>query len=154
MARPPKLRRLVGAALVLAAGVVAKEPAGAAEFLRVSLDKARLARLPQQTQTLIIGQPGIADVTLLKAGGLGVVTGKSFGETNLVALDGQGGVLGEWTIRVGAEKPDLVLQNGTNRESFFCAPHCLPAVDLGDAKTVSADRAGAAAAHQAFSTGR
>ena len=96
--------RSIGGALVLA-GLVAQSSAVAAtvDLVVVSVDKARVARIPDKTQTLVIGQPGIADVTMLKNSGMGVITGKSFGETNLIALDGQGNLLGEWTIRVGGD---------------------------------------------------
>jgi hypothetical protein len=85
---------------------------------------------------------------------MGVITGKSFGETNLIALDGQGNLLGEWTIRVGGDNDGLIVQNGVNRESYICAPHCLPTIDLADAKAVAADRAAAATAHSNFSGGK
>jgi hypothetical protein len=120
----------------------------------VSVDKAKVERIPDHTQILIIGQPGIADVTMLKNSGMGVITGKSYGETNLMALDAQGNLLGEWTVRVGAEKADLLVQNGANRESYICAPNCLPTIELSDARAVAADRAGAANAHAAFSASK
>jgi hypothetical protein len=120
----------------------------------VSVDKAKVERIPDHTQILIIGQPGIADVTMLKNSGMGVITGKSYGETNLMALDAQGNLLGEWTVRVGAEKVDLLVQNGANRESYICAPNCLPTIELSDARAVAADRAGAANAHAAFSASK
>ncbi|WP_298422588.1 pilus assembly protein N-terminal domain-containing protein [Rhodoblastus sp.] len=147
--------RSIGAALVLA-GLAAQSNAWAApaDVVVVSVDKARVARIPDKTQTLVIGQPGIADVTMLKNSGMGVITGKSFGETNLIALDAKGELLGEWTIRVGGEKADLLLQNGANRESFICSPQCLPTIDLADAKAVAAERAAAVSAHAAFSIGK
>jgi Flp pilus assembly secretin CpaC len=147
--------RSIAGALVLA-GLVAQSSAVAAtaDLVVVSLDKARVARIPDKTQTLVIGQPGIADVTMLKNSGMGVITGKSFGETNLIALDGQGNLLGEWTIRVGGDNEGLIVQNGVNRESYICAPHCLPTIDLADAKAVAADRAAAATAHTNFSGGK
>ncbi len=147
--------RSVGGLLALA-GVFAQSNALAAsdDLVLVSVDKARVARIPDHTQILIIGQPGIADVTMLKNSGMGVITGKSYGETNLMALDARGNLLGEWTVRVGADKPDLVVQNGVNRESYICAPNCLPTIELADAKAVSGDRAGAVQAHTAFSSGK
>ncbi|HUO53893.1 MAG TPA: pilus assembly protein N-terminal domain-containing protein [Rhodoblastus sp.] len=148
--------RSMGAAVLLAGVLAAPYGAGAApaEIVQVSVDKARVARIPEKTQTLIIGQPGIADVTMLKTSGMGVITGKSFGETNLIALDAQGNLLGEWIVRVGGDKPDLLVQNGANRESYICAPQCLPTIDLADAKAISADRAAAVAAHSSFSFGK
>jgi Flp pilus assembly secretin CpaC len=151
--------RSIGGALLLAglvAGALAPVGAAAAatDLVVVSVDKARVARIPDKTQTLIIGQPGIADVTMLKNTGMGVITGKSFGETNLIALDREGNLLGEWVIRVGGDKADLLVQNGASRESYICAPQCLPTIDLADAKGVAADRAAAATAHTGFSAGK
>ncbi len=50
------------------------------------MNQARLLKLPDGVATLVIGNPAIADATL-QAGGLLVITGKSFGRTNLIALD-------------------------------------------------------------------
>jgi Flp pilus assembly secretin CpaC len=135
-------------------GLVAPALAGSRDLVLVTVDRARIARIPEKTQTLVIGQPGIADVTMLKNSGMGVITGKSFGETNLIALDGEGNMLGEWVIRVGAEKADLLVQNGLNRESYICEPDCLPTVELSDSKTVASERAGAVTAHTGFASGK
>jgi len=147
------------AGLTAVAGPAAAAPAPApvastTDLVTVSVDKARVARIPEKTQTLIIGQPGVADVTMLKSSSMGVITGKSFGETNLIALDAQGNLLGEWIIRVGADQADLLVQNGVNRESFICAPNCLPTIDLADAKQIAADRSAAVTTHSTFSAGK
>ena len=142
--------------VLVAAALATQTCAGAAfgDMVYVTVDKARVARIPDKTQTLIIGQPGVADVTMLKNSGMGVITGKSFGETNMIALDAQGEMLGEWTIRVTGQREDLVVQNGLNRESYICEPQCLPIIDLADAKGVAGDRAAAVAAHSAFASGK
>jgi Flp pilus assembly secretin CpaC len=147
--------RVFGGAAILAGLMApAQAVAGPRDLVSVTVDRARIARIPEKTQTLVIGQPGIADVTMLKNSGMGVITGKSFGETNLIALDGEGNVLGEWIIRVGAEKADLLVQNGLNRETYICAPNCLPTVELSDSKAIAAERAGAVSAHTGFATGK
>ena len=51
------------------------------------VDQARLVKIPDGTETLIIGNSTIADVTLLKQKNLMVLTPKAFGETNFIALD-------------------------------------------------------------------
>src|SRR6476620_1265065 len=66
------------------------EPAPAA--IGVNIDQARLIRLPARVATLVVGNPLIADVTL-QSGGVVVVTGKSYGGTNLIAMDRAGEVL-------------------------------------------------------------
>ena len=102
----------------------------------VKLDKASLIRMPAKALTLVIGNPAIADVTVLKNNGMMVITGKSYGETNLIAVDAEGNPVGESIIRVtaGAEAM-LVVQRGAERETYNCAPRCLPSAQLGDGKT-------------------
>ena len=66
-----------------------------------------------------------------------VVTGKGFGQTNLIALDAKGEVLDEKMIRVVPTTATLLVQRGTERESYSCAPQCMPTVQLGDGKQFS-----------------
>ena len=99
----------------------------------VSVDNAKVMRLPEKTQTVIVGNPLIADVTLQKNGVL-VLTGKSFGATNLIALDAGGAMIAETMIRVEASQASVVtVQRGpTERNSYSCTPVCQPSVQLGD----------------------
>jgi len=77
------------------------------ETLVVTIDQARVVKVPPGTETLIVGNAAIADLTLLKQGGA-IVTGKGFGETNFIALDGAGNPLAQSLIRVvAAEMPCL-----------------------------------------------
>ncbi len=126
--------RLWSAMLVSAALQAA--PALAVERMdtvTVVVDHAKVVRLPERTQTVIVGNPGIADVTVQRNGIL-VVTGKSFGVTNLIALDNQGALLAESRVSVRAHSDSVVtVQRGMDRESYSCAPHCQPAIQLGDA---------------------
>ena len=100
----------------------------------VDIDHARVVRMPEGAQTLIIGNPLIADVTMLKTNRLMVVTGKSFGSTNLILLDPTGNQVGEEIITVTQPMDKLVVLRGARRESYSCAPDCAPAVDLADDK--------------------
>ena len=108
----------------------------------VTLDKAALVRMPPKAITLVVGNPSIADITVLKNNGMMVITGKSYGETNLIAVDLDGNPVAESIIRVtsGADAM-LVVQRGAERETYNCAPRCLPVVQLGDGK-VFADAVG------------
>jgi len=125
----PFLAVAFAAAAFLAAPVAA---APASSLVSVSLDQARIVKVPERTQTLIIGNPSVADVTLLKNNGIMVVTGKGFGETNLIALDSNGEPVAESIVRVNGDSQNLVVQRGMERESYSCAPRCQPAVALGD----------------------
>ncbi|WP_159730706.1 pilus assembly protein N-terminal domain-containing protein [Methylosinus sp. Ce-a6] len=100
----------------------------------VDIDHARVVRMPDGAQTLIVGNPLIADVTMLKTNRLMVVTGKSFGSTNLILLDPTGNEVGEEIITVTQPMDKLVVLRGARRESYSCAPDCAPAVDLADDK--------------------
>ncbi|MCJ2062630.1 pilus assembly protein N-terminal domain-containing protein [Methylobacterium sp. J-088] len=99
----------------------------------VLVDNAKVIRLPEKTTTVIVGNPIIAEVTPQKNGVL-VLTGKSFGSTNLIALDNAGAMIAETMIRVEASRDSTItVQRGLDRESLSCTPNCQPAVQLGDA---------------------
>ncbi len=102
------------------------------DMLVVTVDQARVVKVPLTARTLIIGNPMIADVTLLKEGGTMIVTGKGFGETNLIALDANGNPVDQSTIQVVGGGNGLVVQRGMDRQSYTCAPRCQPTARLGD----------------------
>jgi hypothetical protein len=105
-----------------------------AEAINVLVDRAKILRLPEKVATIVIGNPSIADGSL-QAGGLLVVTGKGYGNTNLLALDRQGDTLAEYIVTVSAPKDDnskLTVYRGTDRETWSCAPKCEHSVMLGD----------------------
>lgn len=122
-------RGVIAAAVILAGAALTQ---ARAETILVTVDRAKVIKLPEKTSTVIVGNPIIADVAVQKNGVL-VVTGKSFGLTNLIALDATGSILNESMIRVEAANESLVVvQRGMERESYSCTPVCLPAITLGD----------------------
>ena len=128
-----RFRALPVAALAswLAAGPLAAL-AGGLDSVNVTVDQAKVVRLPERTQTVIIGNPIIADVTTQRNGVL-VVTGKSYGVTNMIALDGAGGMISEALISVRAPTHAVVtVQRGLDRESYSCNPDCQPSLVMGD----------------------
>lgn len=100
--------------------------------IRVDIDYARIVKIPQGASTLVIGNPIIADVTMLKNSQLMVITGKSFGTTNLIVLDKSGAQVGESIVTVVPAEDKVVVHRGTHRESVSCNPRCAKAVDLAD----------------------
>jgi Flp pilus assembly secretin CpaC len=130
-------------------GAVA-QATGQVETVVVNLDHARIIRLPEKTQTVIVGNPIIADVAVQKSG-IMVVTAKSFGETNLIALDAAGNMLAESRIVVKAARDSVVtVQRGMDRESYACAPACQPAIQLGDNQKFFSETGGQATARNAL----
>ena len=129
-------RRAALIPLSLAAALACGLPARAAEpVVTVTLDRAEVMRLPAGTETIVVGNPIIADVTMLKGAGQLILTGKGFGETNLVFLDRQGDILTQALLRVRQSSSTLVVQRGVDRETYSCTPRCQPTVSLGDAPT-------------------
>jgi Flp pilus assembly secretin CpaC len=104
----------------------------AAEPLLVTLDQAKVVRLPEKVATIVIGNPLIADVTV-QSNGMMIVTGKGYGVTNLMALDRGGGVLLEHEVQVQGPKEGVVIvYRGAERESYSCVPNCEQRITLGD----------------------
>lgn len=154
MKLPPPLRLgLLCVALVATAFVGVARAAD--KTLYIDLDYARVVRIPQGAQTLIIGNPLIADVTMLKNNQLMVVTGKAFGTTNLIMLDNAGSQVGESFITVVPANDKLLVMRGPHRESYSCNPDCMPTVDLGDDPAFQGTTLGAIKAHEgALSIGK
>jgi Pilus formation protein N terminal region len=124
------------------------------ETLTVTIDQARLVRVPPGTEALIVGNAAIADVTLLKQGSTMVITGKRFGETNFIALNGEGKTLKESLIRVVGGKNGLLVQRGMDRQSYACAEEqCLPTMKLGDDSKYFNEVAGQVKDHNAHAGG-
>jgi Flp pilus assembly secretin CpaC len=102
------------------------------ERVTVYLDKASLLKLPERTATLVVGNPLIAD-TVVQPGGVVVITAKSYGMTNLVALDRAGSTLAEYPIQVvGPSDKTVVVYRGVERETYSCVPYCERRITLGD----------------------
>lgn len=140
---------LLAAGLLAGTGALANEPQLAAappsahqaavadmlaHGLTVTMDQARIVRLPARVTTLVIGNPLIADATV-QTGGLMVLTGKSIGSTNLIALDQRGEQLMSVQIRVRPQN-DAVVQvyRGIERETYSCTPNCERTIAIGDSK--------------------
>jgi len=125
----------VGLSLLLLQGIIGSPPAQAAqpETFIIHLDQAHIERLPDRVATIVLGNPSIADATL-QSGGVLVVTGKGYGETNLLALDRAGQILLDQSIRVlGPGTEDIVVvYKGVERETYSCASNCQRRITLGD----------------------
>lgn len=122
-----------------------------ANDLIVRYDQSQLLRLPRAISQVIIGNPSIADASV-QGSNLIVVTGKTFGVTNIIALDKQGNVIQDQRVIVQRDDVRMVnLHKGSQRQSFTCAPHCTPTVTIGDDKEYFETIAGHAAKKTQFS---
>jgi Flp pilus assembly secretin CpaC len=92
----------------------------AAKDLIVRYDQAQLIRLPRPAADVIVGNPSIADVAI-QGTNLLVVTGKTFGVTNIIALDADRNVIHDQRIFVERDSQSIV--------TLFA-----PTMTIGDAK--------------------
>lgn len=107
-------------------------PMAAANDLIVKYDQSQLLKLPRAATEIIIGNPTIADVSV-QGGNMLVVTGKSFGITNIIALDSDRNVIQDQRILVQRDEVKVVnVRKGIKRESYNCSPQCNPMVTVGD----------------------
>ena len=125
--------RSLAIGLLLWPAVSLAAPIGADDKIAVTVDQAKLVKLPPKVATIIVGNPLIADVTL-QGGGVVVVTGKGYGATNFIAMDRAGDILVDRLIQVEGPSDQIVtVYKGVDRESYSCMPICQRRVTLGDA---------------------
>ena len=129
----PMLAAAFAVCLSLASGL-APAPVAAADGapINVNVNMARILRINASAATVIIGNPGIADVTIQDPQTL-ILTGKSFGQTNLIVLDSAGNPIADTMIEVVQMQAGVVtVYQGQARTSLACAPVCQSVVMMGD----------------------
>lgn len=98
----------------------------------VNANMARVLRIGAPAATVIIGNPAIADVTIQDPQTL-ILTGRSYGRTNLIILDAHGEPVADTIVEVTQQQSDTVtVFMGAQRTSVACAPNCQPVIMLGD----------------------
>ena len=120
-------------AMLTMGGHVASEAAAAEGApISVKVNMARILRINAPAATVIIGNPGVADVTIQDPQTL-VLTGKSYGQTNMIVLDSLGEPIADTIIEVVQAQADLVtVYMGSARTTLVCSPVCQPTIMLGD----------------------
>lgn len=125
---------LIAASLSLA-GLATGLPAMAETdpvLVTVNTNMARVLRISAPAATIIIGNPAIADVTIQDPQTL-ILTGKSYGRTNMIILNSQGEPIADTIVEVSQIVSDTVtVFMGDQRTSLSCAPNCQPAIMMGD----------------------
>ena len=127
------------AAALLPLAMAAAPSALAAEALSVTIDQAKVMHISRPADVVIIGNPGIADATIQDQQTL-IITGRSFGQTNLIVLDSTGKAIAEEMLSVQPANDGVVTMYKTadkriTRETFSCTPDCSPTLSIGDAET-------------------
>ncbi|MBL8578016.1 MAG: pilus assembly protein N-terminal domain-containing protein [Mesorhizobium sp.] len=115
-----KLGLSVGLALLVASAV----PASAETGIDVTMNQAKVIKLSREADTIIVGNPEIADASVQDASTI-VLTGKGFGVTNLVVLDSEGGPIIDEQITVSRSTASTVrIFRRASIQTLSCTPFC------------------------------
>lgn len=113
------------ASLALAGAIaLAGSAARADQPITVFMDHARILKLGQAVEKVIIGNSNIADVTVADPKTI-VLTGKAYGTTNLVILDKGGNAIIDEEVLVATDEDHTVrVYRQTDRSVLSCGPNC------------------------------
>src|ERR1700712_2218581 len=125
-------------ALFVAALFTVAAPALAAETgaVDLGLDEVHTLTFRAPVATIYVGNPAIADITMIDARHA-FVQGKSYGRTNIVALNRDGAQVFNSGVNVTGQEGSgtVVLNRGAQRITLSCAGNrCEPAPVPGDGK--------------------
>ena len=106
--------------------------------IALAMDEVRTVSFAVPVATVYVGNPSIADINMIDARHAFVI-GKAFGNTNIVALDGDGKQVFATQLAVLASAANasstLVLNRGVQRSTYSCtAGHCEATPEPGDGK--------------------
>lgn len=99
----------------------------------VLIDHLRRMRFEGPVKTVLVGNPAIADVTMISASE-GVISARSIGSTNMIFLGEAGDAVGDFQVLVReGESQRVVIRRGpASVEAFQCAPRCERTLSLSD----------------------
>ena len=135
------MRRLLIVA-ALSASALAGSAAAQSGPISVEIDHSTRVQLGGAAGSVIVGNPQIADVTVVDANTL-FVTGKGYGVTEVVAVDGVGRTLFQRDVVVtGGSTGSVRVWRGGQATEMACASSCAPSIrtagDTGAAGAPSA----------------
>jgi hypothetical protein len=129
---PARSVRGLFAATLLAIGA-SDASLAASKDINVFIDQASLLRLERPASEIVIGNPSIADVAV-QSGKVLILTGKSYGETNLIVVDAEGKVIISRRVIVQEPRAGFVtVYKGNAKQTMHCAPYCTTTLAIGDA---------------------
>ena len=120
---------LLSTAVLLAPAIGTAQSAS----LNVEIDQAQRIQLRGPAGSVIVGNPAIADVTVVDANTL-YITGKGYGVTEIVAVDAIGRTVFQSQIVVtdGAGSGRVRIWRAGQATEMACAASCSPSVRSGD----------------------
>lgn len=117
--------------------------------ISIPMDEVRLVAFSQPVQTVYVGNPLIADVTMIDARHA-FLLGKAFGATNIIALNSDGKQVVNDSVSVFGHTGNLViLHRGAAQATYACAgSRCEISPMPGDDKDFYSSRMEQLASHQ------
>jgi len=112
--------------VALAAGALAAPlPSALAETgIEVIMNQAKIVKLGREADTIVIGNPLIADAAVQDATTI-VLTGKGFGVTNIVVLDRDGNPVIDEQVIVSRQTANSVrVYRRADVQTLSCTPSC------------------------------
>ena len=99
-------------------------PALAGSAIEVTMNQAKIVKLARNADTIIVGNPDIADASVQDATTV-VLTGKGFGVTNMVILDDQGApIIDEQITVTRATASSVRIYRRAEVQTLSCTPYC------------------------------
>lgn len=134
-----RISSLLLSAALLAAPLAAPLAANAQDgALNVEIDRSARVQLRGAAASIIVGNPQIADVSLVDANTMFIV-GKGYGVTEVVAVDGVGRTLFQREIVVsGGSTGSVRVWRGAQATDMTCGASCSPSVRTAPAAASSA----------------
>ncbi|HYC99139.1 pilus assembly protein N-terminal domain-containing protein [Brevundimonas sp.] len=126
MTRTNRLLLALGAAALLAGPGLAVAQSGR---ISVEIDQAQRVQLSGPAGSVIVGNPEIADVTVVDANTL-YITGKGYGVTEVVAVDPIGRTVfqSQVVVTAGDGAGRVRVWRGAQSTEMACAASCSPSV--------------------------
>ena len=127
------MRRSIAAALAVAAGLTGGQALAAG--VAVPMDEVRTVAFAVPVATVYVGNPSIADINMIDTRHA-FILGKSFGSTNIIALDSTGREVSNTFVNVsGPHGSTVTLMKGATQTTLSCSgARCETAPIPGDAR--------------------
>lgn len=98
--------------------------AQAEEYIKLETSQARILRLARPADTVVIGNPAIADAVVQDSQTI-VLTGKDFGVTNIVVMDKQGEPIIDRELVVSNNaRGTMRVYRQADVQTLSCTPYC------------------------------
>lgn len=127
---------------IAVAAMTASIQTASAQQIWLTMDQVRPYKLEKPAQSVVIGNPSIADVKVQDNSSL-LLFGKGPGMTNIYFFDENGETLQNLIVRVRTPSSDmLTVHRGSARTTYNCTTNCEATVTVGDDPAVFGGVAG------------